>query len=405
MLRTTVIPRLGSCGLARKNTPLDIPESWRRVGEEERLILAATMPLAHLYAASCAEVDPARTLEIAHRNKVVPRTWRYLAARLNPSCQHRWSEFQRLAEHIQRAAARRHLRTIELVIAMEAEGIPTLALKGTVLSERLYGSAALRQSNDIDLMVSPECLPRALASLERRGYRITRPAVVPDRQGLKWLIESYTDYNVQLMNPSQEVSIELHWRLTPNRRFPLESNKRLWQRLEMRNTSNREMRAFNDSDLLLYLAVHGVKDHWRRLSWLADFAWLAARSPVAVRQALERANESGLATIWAAASLMGGRWYGLELARPANSRAKYLSDHACLFEEDPLIVPGGRRRYQLMTYDSWTASMAGTARAYLAPSSRFARSSHDFSPARQRIRRAGRFLRRVIGRDKRPCTR
>jgi hypothetical protein len=377
---------------------LNLPDSWSTVGAAERVILAATHPLpaerpSHFFV----DADPARVLTVANQNKVVPRTWAYLAATLEISGRGDWRDLERLAEQIQREAARRHLLTLGLVRTLELGGVETLPFKGTLLSEQLYGNAVLRQSSDVDLLVRPESFPRALELLHHRGYRVTRPAVMPEVHRLTWLLDEYTDYNVQLYSPADDLFIELHWRLTSDQRFPLENTSRFWQRLVIRRSSGRDVRAFSDPDLLLYLAVHGVKDHWRRLSWLADFAWLATHSRASVELARARAREAGLETTWAAASELVQRWYGLPMRAAIGQRARYLADHASLLQDDPLVIRGGALRYHWMSHDSWAARMQAIAQAYLTPGTWSVRSSRDYNPTRRRVRLAGHLLRRLTG--------
>src|SRR5204862_1630752 len=62
----------------------------------------------------------------------------------------------------------------EALAAFAAAGLAPLALKGPVLSERLYGDAALRRATDLDLLVRPDDLETALGVLRSLGY-LTQP--------------------------------------------------------------------------------------------------------------------------------------------------------------------------------------------------------------------------------------
>src|SRR3954453_17513920 len=54
--------------------------------------------------------------------------------------------------------------------ALEAAGIPTVALKGPVLATEIYEHAGLREGQDVDLLVTADCLARGVGEVERHGW-------------------------------------------------------------------------------------------------------------------------------------------------------------------------------------------------------------------------------------------
>jgi hypothetical protein len=109
------------------------------------------------------------------------------------------------ATHGRRRAALHQGIALAAVEALAREGIPAAPLKGALLGEEIYGDPGLRPSADIDLLVSPEDLPRALKLLERRGYEPSRER--PWMNGLPLLHHA--------LEPRQEglPTIEVHWRI------------------------------------------------------------------------------------------------------------------------------------------------------------------------------------------------
>lgn len=88
---------------------------------------------------------------------------------------------------------------------LEAAGIPSVPLKGPRLSEALYGDPARRPSSDIDLLVAPENLLRAVDVVRGMGYQ--EPVDVVDERGLPLL-------HFALAHERDELPpIELHWRI------------------------------------------------------------------------------------------------------------------------------------------------------------------------------------------------
>ena len=64
----------------------------------------------------------------------------------------------------------------------ELEDIPYAVIKGAVLSERIYGSPAMRKSGDIDLLVAPDNLDAVKKILTNHGFiqgRVIGDKIVP----------------------------------------------------------------------------------------------------------------------------------------------------------------------------------------------------------------------------------
>jgi hypothetical protein len=145
------------------------------------------------------EIDWARLLDIARAGGVAPLL--YHAARdrdLLPPAQE-----DNLRRDYYATATRNVLLFNELeqaLVALGAEDIPSIVLKGPALAQALYRNVALRPMGDIDLLVRERDVPVALRTLIAMGY-----AVIPPRA-----------YRCEVMlRPSGRTTapIELHWSL------------------------------------------------------------------------------------------------------------------------------------------------------------------------------------------------
>lgn len=92
-----------------------------------------------------------------------------------------------------------------LLSSLEARGIATVPLKGVILSERLYGDGASRESGDIDILVAPDRLEDAVAiAREEFLYDAPRDAIAQDGRPL---------LHYSLAHPSGGPGLEVHWRV------------------------------------------------------------------------------------------------------------------------------------------------------------------------------------------------
>jgi hypothetical protein len=92
-----------------------------------------------------------------------------------------------------------------LLGSLEQRGIAAVPLKGVILSERLYGDGASRESRDIDILVAPDRLDEAVAvAREEFLYDAPRDAVAADGRPL---------LHYRLGHPSGGPGLEVHWRV------------------------------------------------------------------------------------------------------------------------------------------------------------------------------------------------
>lgn len=164
---------------------------------------------------------------------------------------------------------------LEIVNLCEAHEIEALPLKGPLLAVVAYGNISLRQFADLDILIHPKDLLRALNLFYTRGYQLAVPLtrmqqVAPRLSQKKDLI---------LTSANGSVRVELHWRLSGNHfSFPVYMN-RLWERLETVALGGATVRSLPLNDLLLFLCMHGARHGWQRLQWICDIAQLIRKHP------------------------------------------------------------------------------------------------------------------------------
>jgi hypothetical protein len=153
-----------------------------------------------------AQVDWQRLAESLRVRKLLPT----LGPRIVELAQgHASAEFAAVVEQAT-ASARRHGGFLQLVslraIAMLADaGVRSAALKGPLLGEAIYGDPGRRPSSDIDLLVSPEQLQRAVEVMRELGYGAPADHIYED--GLPLL-------HFMLVHERGELPpVELHWRV------------------------------------------------------------------------------------------------------------------------------------------------------------------------------------------------
>jgi hypothetical protein len=171
------------------------------------------------------------------------------------------------------ANAQRNLRlTGELLTLLRlfaTHDISAIPFKGPVLAAAFYGNLALRQFDDLDILVHRQDVLRAKNLLFSQGYRpYYWLTPVQETAALRALCE------LNFQRDADGSVIDLHWNFT-SRFFPFARNAEcLWERRVPVFVGGQEILTFAAEDLLLILCVHSAKHLWERMGWVCDIAQL-----------------------------------------------------------------------------------------------------------------------------------
>ena len=223
-----------------------------------------------------AEVDWNLLLQLAARHRVMPLLYRSL--RRAPSHAVPEPVLTQIEAQVRAAAGHTLLLTGELLRLLkrfEAQGIPAIPWKGPALAVCLYGDLALRQFDDLDILLHQEDLPAAKTLLLCLGYQPLYP-LLTRRQERIYLRDKYHD-NFTLARGDTRISVELHWDIMPENSPFRAGFKGIWERCEPLSLASATVATLSPEDLLLFLCVHGARHSWLRLQWLCDVAQLVRR--------------------------------------------------------------------------------------------------------------------------------
>lgn len=154
--------------------------------------------------------------------------------------------------------------------ALRQRSIPALPYKGPILAHLAYGNALLRQFDDLDIVVRQASVAQVYDEMDALGYqaRFSRERFL-DAEG-KNIPGEYV-----FVHRVNRAIVEFHTEETL-RHFPrppgLES---MLSRAVTIALNGRQFSTFSPTDTILMLCVHGAKDFWSRLIWVADIAELS----------------------------------------------------------------------------------------------------------------------------------
>lgn len=217
---------------------------------------------------------------------------------------------------------------VQVTRALLDTEIRTVLLKGLATAHLDYPDPNLREFSDIDILVSPADLDRAMAVVERAGWV----------QGYE-LHEGHRPFTHAVTFVRDGMELDLHQRVAHRALGRLIPTEQLVSRARAFELAGAEVFALDDVDRLIHSAVHAVASGpaAERLSSLADVLLGAAEQSSLAASILDRADangvrplvERGIRRSFQVARLAMPEAWGTAMSQPGRRRVA-LVDHAYL---------------------------------------------------------------------------
>jgi hypothetical protein len=207
---------------------------------------------------------------------------------------------------------------IEIVALFQKHRIEILTLKGPPLSMLAYGHTAIRTFSDLDVLVHPKDVNRAIELLLEQQYEVVTPG--PDES-------EANQKDVRLYRASDGITVELHWALHPPGMHVPVDTAGIWERKQTVTICGHGIPTLGNEDLLLYLCVHGACHGWSRLKWICDLASLI-ESPAEIdwQAASVRARQAGCCRMLLVGVYLASRLFKVRLPAALVSLDQHSSD-------------------------------------------------------------------------------
>lgn len=233
---------------------------------------------ARLRERLAGDLDWTLLLELASRHRLGPLLYRHVNAAA-PTLVPRQAFIDLWRSHEINVRRSEALATelARLLDRLAAAGIRALAYKGPVLALSLYGDLALREYEDLDILVDRDQLLEAKGLLEADGYEPDYP-LEPHLE--RAFLGAHAQFHRALVHRETGLLVELHWRSDAD--FPVEStaDPTWWASRPMQRLLGRDVRGFSRDELLLVLCLHATRHQGYRLAWLAEIAELIRQGPL-----------------------------------------------------------------------------------------------------------------------------
>ncbi len=226
------------------------------------------------------DVEPVRwcrLIEKAYAHKVAPILYRQLHRLGQPVTSETITAFGAWAERVRRKNLFLSVYLAHTLKSLADENIRAIPFKGAALARLAHGDPALRQFEDLDILVDPAHIHRAKNHMIAAGF------------ALQFLPEHVRDlplprdhYHFQFRNQRMQINLELHWKTAWSRRNLHEfrvSFEQLWDSGAEITLAKTTMRTLSLEHTIILLCIDSLKETRVKLGRLLDLAALIQQHP------------------------------------------------------------------------------------------------------------------------------
>jgi len=237
------------------------------------VVACCTWPMSEARSATIRDaaarpLDWDRLLRVAKRHRVEGFVSNGLAQAAVAAPAHVSGQLRDLAGVVAHRSLANAAESVRLQRALDEAGITSAVLKGSAVEILAYGALGMKSAWDIDLLVAPSDVVRAIDCLDHAGYDLVQPGGLGRSQFETWISLAR---DCECRHRETGVNLELHWRLV--------DSLTLLQGLSVAAPSQDvvvakgwSLRTFSNDELFTYLCVHGATHGWSRLKWIGDVA-------------------------------------------------------------------------------------------------------------------------------------
>ena len=174
---------------------------------------------------------------------------------------------------------------VKIAGALEPRQIVSLPYKGPAAAVQAYGDVSLRNFEDVDLLVPQRQIGEVNEIMLELGYEPSLAWLASPKASASVIPGEYKYYRQDC-----DAIVEFHTERTL-RHFPVAPDLDDFAHCGVRVAlSGREILTLRPEDALVSLCVHGCKDFWARLIWVADISELMQAQAIDWDRAFGRAE-------------------------------------------------------------------------------------------------------------------
>lgn len=262
------------------------------------------------------EVEWERLARLADRHGVLPQVYSTLAQAEGVSSV-ALSSLRPMYERSVHQALWLTRELLRIIQRFDSHCIRATPYKGPALAQILYGNVTLRQFADLDILVSPDDLPKVRACLAELGYEASfKLSQAEERAYLDAGYECVFDFG------EHRNLLEIQWRILPHF-YAVDFNiECFFEQAVPVELCGHAVRTLCPEDLMLVLCVHAAKHGWTQLSWIREIGELSKSPQLNWSAILNEAERLGICRILAVSLALANYQLGAEMPEAVQEYAQ-----------------------------------------------------------------------------------
>ncbi|MCA1029707.1 nucleotidyltransferase family protein [Bacillus timonensis] len=157
-----------------------------------------------------------------------------------------------------------------LLVAFESEFLPVIPLKGVIFSESYFGDFAARGTADLDLLIRPSDLKKAIHLVKEYGFQT---------EEAEDLTNNHCTF-IKNENGPLPISVELHWNLDKEYFSDL-NHDTFWENSEA-YADYKYVRVLSKKDTFYYTCLHAARHKMDSLKYFIDLIQIISKFPAEI---------------------------------------------------------------------------------------------------------------------------
>jgi len=264
-----------------------------------RLVLNPEAGDDNSWQGDLSECKPGLLIRLANHHGLIPCLATYLNSTELPSNTFEADFLRRVQSlaKVQQFNSERQARiAAELSQRLKQSSVSHIVFKGPALMQQIYPDfIKSRKSDDLDILVAPELLSKALNVLENADYAANSDV---DAHKIAQFVtkypKCYRGRDIGLCNNTElDHYIDLHWNIADDFSFTADTSELLSSKV-MLDTHYGALPTLPLHQHFVYLCAHGYSDYFFRLQYLVEVYLATKHTEFDKNQALKLAEDHGV---------------------------------------------------------------------------------------------------------------
>ncbi|WP_297525839.1 nucleotidyltransferase family protein [Sulfurovum sp.] len=256
----------------------------------------------------------------------------------------------------------------------EAE-IDCLLLKGVALTILYYKDMGIRHMSDLDILVSPNNVRRAIQILQDLGYQPKEEFIFPFKESYLYL-----QHSIDFVHKDNKQEVDLHWHIF-FKNCGLHDDDSLWQNKQPVQLNGFPLYTLDATDHLMHVCIHGLRfNELSPIRWIVDAKIIIDQNEIAWERLIEEIKKRKVVLLFSYAMQYLSSEFNVNIPKNVLERISTIHIEKIEYDEENIDnqkankgIPSTKEvfRWYKTNFIRYSQARATSPYFYLRPSSYF----------------------------------